>query len=231
MPRIKTKPAIKTEVPAIKTEVKEKSFKWTDSYISLLLGLVVVLVIIGVLIAAFRGGRGKEETSSIQDKAAVEETDEGVEATEAGKKVYTVKAGDHLWKIAQKFYKDGYKWVEIAKANNLQKPNLILTGNKLTIPDLKTQEEVKQERLTEKESEAKESEKTKESTAKEEPKKQPDSKDAITANSYTVVKGDHLWKIAVRAYGDGYKWVDIARANKLSNPNLIFSGNIFKIPR
>ncbi|PIZ97158.1 MAG: lectin, partial [Candidatus Levybacteria bacterium CG_4_10_14_0_2_um_filter_35_8] len=37
--------------------------------------------------------------------------------------------------------------------------------------------------------------------------------------------------IAVRAYGDGYRWVDIARANGLENPDLIFSGNVLKIPR
>jgi nucleoid-associated protein YgaU len=45
------------------------------------------------------------------------------------------------------------------------------------------------------------------------------------------VKGDSLWKIAVRAYGDGYKWVSIAKANKLVNPNLIHSGNVLTLPR
>jgi len=46
-----------------------------------------------------------------------------------------------------------------------------------------------------------------------------------------VVKGDNLWQIALRAYGDGYQWVKIARENKLANPDLIHSGNILKIPR
>jgi nucleoid-associated protein YgaU len=40
-----------------------------------------------------------------------------------------------------------------------------------------------------------------------------------------------LWTIAVRAYGDGYKWTEIAKANKLVNPNLIHPGNVFVLPR
>jgi nucleoid-associated protein YgaU len=49
--------------------------------------------------------------------------------------------------------------------------------------------------------------------------------------SYTVVKGDSLWSIAVKAYGDGYKWVSIAKANKLDNPNVIHAGNVLVIPK
>ncbi len=53
----------------------------------------------------------------------------------------------------------------------------------------------------------------------------------ITGATYEVVKGDSLWKIAVRAYGDGYQWVKIARENKLVNPNLIHPGNLLALPR
>ncbi len=55
--------------------------------------------------------------------------------------------------------------------------------------------------------------------------------ESITGDSYTVVKGDCLWKIAVRAYGDGYKWVKIARENNLANPDLIHPGNVLLISR
>lgn len=54
---------------------------------------------------------------------------------------------------------------------------------------------------------------------------------AITENSYTVASGDSLWQIAVRAYGDGYRWTDIAKANNLTNPSLIHAGNVLKLPR
>lgn len=53
----------------------------------------------------------------------------------------------------------------------------------------------------------------------------------ITGATYVVVKGDSLWNIAVRAYGDGYKWVEISRENKLVNPSLIHSGNTLILPR
>ena len=55
--------------------------------------------------------------------------------------------------------------------------------------------------------------------------------DSISGATYEVQKGDSLWTIAVRAYGDGYKWSEIARENKLVHPGLIHSGNILILPR
>lgn len=53
----------------------------------------------------------------------------------------------------------------------------------------------------------------------------------VDADTYTVVKGDSLWSISVLAYGDGYKWSEIAKLNNLTNPNLIHAGNVLKLPR
>ena len=58
-----------------------------------------------------------------------------------------------------------------------------------------------------------------------------DQANPITGSTYTVVKGDYLWTIAVRAYGDGYKWVEIAKANNLNQSRFNFSGNVLKLPR
>lgn len=65
----------------------------------------------------------------------------------------------------------------------------------------------------------------------EQPVMTPVTGDKITGNSYTIKSGDDLWNIAVRAYGDGYKWVEIAQANKLEDPNLIHSDNKLVLPR
>ena len=53
-----------------------------------------------------------------------------------------------------------------------------------------------------------------------------------TTTSYTVVKGDTLWGIAKKYYGDGSKYKAIYEANKdkISNPNLIYVGQILTIP-
>ena len=51
--------------------------------------------------------------------------------------------------------------------------------------------------------------------------------------TYTVVKGDCLWNIAKKYYGDGTKYPVIAEANKdkIKSPNLIFPGQVLTIPK
>jgi nucleoid-associated protein YgaU len=50
--------------------------------------------------------------------------------------------------------------------------------------------------------------------------------------TYTVVAGDTLSQIAKREYGDASQWKRIYEANKdtISNPDLIYPGQTFKIP-
>lgn len=47
---------------------------------------------------------------------------------------YTIQKGDSLWNISVRAYQDGFKWVLLAKTNNLVNPNLIHSDNVLTIP-------------------------------------------------------------------------------------------------
>jgi LysM repeat protein len=49
-----------------------------------------------------------------------------------------------------------------------------------------------------------------------------------TPTDYTVVSGDTLWKICKRALGDGGKYPEIAKLNDISNPNLIYPGQVIK---
>jgi len=47
---------------------------------------------------------------------------------------HTVVKGDTLWAIAQRYYGNGSRYPEIAKANNISNPNIINVGQKLLIP-------------------------------------------------------------------------------------------------
>lgn len=55
---------------------------------------------------------------------------------------------------------------------------------------------------------------------------------APKTRTYTVVKGDCLWNIAKKYYGNGSKYKDIYNANKskIKNPNLIYPGQVLVIP-
>lgn len=59
------------------------------------------------------------------------------------------------------------------------------------------------------------------------------SPEPTAAQSYTVVKGDCLWNIAKKFYGNGSKYTVIYNANEGivgSNPNLIYPGQVLTIP-
>ncbi len=122
-------------------------------------------------------------------------------------KEHVVVKGETLWSIAEDTYGSGYNWVDVKSANSL-KTDAIEVGQKLVLPDVA----------------AKQPTITKISTT-------VNAEGAISGTSYTVVKGDSLWNVAVRAYGDGYKWVGIAKANDLKNPNVIHAGNVLTLPR
>ena len=64
-----------------------------------------------------------------------------------------------------------------------------------------------------------------------EPAPEPASEPAA-GTTYTVVRGDCLWKLAKRFYGDARRWVDIYAANafQIKNPNLIRIGMELIIP-
>ncbi len=115
---------------------------------------------------------------------------------------HTVADGESLWTISEKYYTSGYNWVDIANTNGVQNPDQIFVGQKLTIPNVSVRGLGPQVTLSK-----------------------------IEGGTYTTLKGDNLWTIAIRAYGDGYRYGDIARVNNIANPRLIFSGNVLIIPR
>lgn len=67
-------------------------------------------------------------------------------------------------------------------------------------------------------------------TIKEEKKRETSSKPKT--KSYAVKKGDCLWNIAKKYYGNGAQYTKIYNANKgkIKNPNLIYPGQVLTIP-
>ena len=53
-----------------------------------------------------------------------------------------------------------------------------------------------------------------------------------SSDTYTVVSGDSLWKIASKQLGNGNRWTEIYDLNKdtVKSPSVIFVGQILKMP-
>ena len=59
------------------------------------------------------------------------------------------------------------------------------------------------------------------------------SKLKFEKDNVIVQPGNSLWRIARKVYGDGFRYTIIfeANKNKINNPDLIFPGQIFKLPK
>ncbi len=201
----------------------EKEIESNQSKVSLVLGALIVLVI-GILIFNYFS-----KSKATLGPAQQTEAQQDVSPSKLPGK-YTIKDGDTLFMIADKYYQDGYKYTEIAKANNLTNPDQIETGQVLEIPKLAVQLQTE---------------------ASPQPTASPKPQDKTTVNEalgtgggnettwgpkidgdkYTVVKDDWLSKIAGRAYGDIQAFDKIAKANNIPDPDLIEPGTTLTIPR
>lgn len=132
-------------------------------------------------------------------------------ADEQAATTYKVQAGDSLWAIAVRFYGDGTLWPAIYEANRgaIRNPNLIYPDQVFTIPA--------------------------------NPPRIPAPIVATATPStgaglgqYTIVSGDTLSGIALRAYGDASRWPAIYAANAAAiggDPDLIFPGTVLTLPK
>lgn len=183
-----------------------KTFKSAESTISIVLGVLVVVIIGVLLFRYFRNFSLSKKVENVNlENIATEDSSEKFTGELPTK--YVVVAGDSLWKISEMYFGYGYNWGDISAENKLSNPGKLLVGQELIIPNVAVRKPLLTASVTK---------------AVVNP---------ITSSNYSVVKGDNLWNISVRAYQDGFKWVEIAKANNLTNPNVIHVGDALSIPR
>ncbi len=53
-----------------------------------------------------------------------------------------------------------------------------------------------------------------------------------TSGQITVATGNSLWRIVRKAYGSGFDYITIYKANQdqIRNPDKIYPGQVFKLP-
>lgn len=199
------------------TKLKQflKTIKLNESMLSMLFGIVTVILVGVLVVRMYSANRASITSEGEQTEVQMEKVGEVlVETGDDGQKYpalladkVEVKTGDTLWSIATKEYGSGYNWVDIARENELSTPDLLVAGQELKLPKVAIKM-LDQAKVVTQEPEI-----------------------SITGDSYTVVKGDHLWSIALRAYGDGYRWVEIAELNAVASPNYIEVGQVLKLSR
>ncbi len=207
-----------------------KSVKTNESAISMIIGVIVILAVGILVVRYFRNINENSTLPPISTEAESSDFDE------EGRKIHIIATGESLWLIAQNEYGDGFKWVRIASENNITSPIDIKEGQEIVLPNLEEEKIVAEEDIALNDIENELVETTKdeislEITQDSEEEVETTTTEPISGATYTVVRGDHLWSIAVRAYGDGYRWVDIAAENELVNPDLIHAGNVLRLPQ
>lgn len=199
-----------------------------QNYLNLILGGLIV-VIIGVLLFNYFNRPSQDIGPSQQTQEKQAQTQDVEKNQLPGK--YTVKEGDTLYLIAEKYYDDGFKYAEIVKANNLTNENNIEVGQILDLPKLE------QTSQTAESSPSPENSPSPSSVAESDDKGTGGAEnqtiwgEKITGDTYTIQPDDWLSKIAGRAYGDVMAYDKIAQANNIQNPDLIEPGVVLKIPR
>jgi len=122
---------------------------------------------------------------------------------------YSVRSGDTLSEIAQRELGSARRWPEIVAANPGLDPAKLRAGRPIQIPGASAPAAAARS----------DSVPAKPATGA------PDK-----GRTWTVAKGENLWKIAERALGDGKRWKEIAALNPRANPDRLVLGQVLRLP-
>ena len=149
-------------------------------------------------------------------------------------KTHVVQSGENLAEIAMRYYgkENGNRRVTVQRlyeVNNdiLESPDKIRQGDKLTIPpygELMNPTRPSAQGLLNRFQDLFEPAGQTEMTTR------AGTRPASGPKVYTVREGDRLWDIADELLGTGNRYMEIARLNKIKNPDFVPAGTRLKIP-
>jgi nucleoid-associated protein YgaU len=147
-------------------------------------------------------------------------------------RIYRVKSGDNLAVIAKKFYGEELGNVranidQIYKANKkvLKSPDDIYIGQKLIIPALtehkfeKPQDVLKGQQFT-----------AVDDIGKRHIQTAAKNNNKVKVNYYVVREDDSLWSIASKQLGNGIRYKEIVKLNKLEDVDMLTVGMRLRLP-
>lgn len=149
--------------------------------------------------------------------------------------LYTIKAGESLYKICQSKYGDGTLWKSLAEFNSsvIPNPTKLRAGVTIRVPSAsvlrgETQQPVQPAQYDVPGMSAGD---TTTMGGGQQFVQQPEPA-APTAREYTVQKGDTLSTIASKKLGSKSKWKQIADANRdrLNDPHNLVPGTVIRLP-
>lgn len=203
---------------AQKIHIPEQSFlEKYESQISTFFGFLVVFVI-GIAFIFFLRKLPLTKTPSLLNFGAQTSNENLITPAEKNAianlisqadsaSAHVVQAGETYWSIAQKTLGSGYRWKEIADLNPTVPVRNLAVGKQIILPTVAVKPV--------------ESAPVAQKPVQTQPK------------THVVVRGENLWKIAIKEYKNGYKWTSIYTANKKvigSNPGVIRPGVRLTLP-
>ena len=122
---------VKSKVASLSNQKFYSQLKLNESYVSLILGAVVVLGLFALFFVFI-----KESKNSTTQQEVLNESISPV-LSRMPMQTYILQENETLWDVAVKFYGDGFRYTEIVEANKLENPDYVPPGTKIIIPNPK----------------------------------------------------------------------------------------------